>query len=205
MSALYTLLDKITQKNDELSRLNKSLELKVKERTQELESLNAKFKRLSLTDELTNIPNRRLCMQVLHDFWEEDKGDLSCIMIDVDYFKEVNDKYGHDAGDKVLCSLSQLFSHSIRTDDIVCRLGGDEFLIICLNTNLDGAMVLAKEIKNKVNQLKVRIGSGCYDGSVSIGVATKKENMSYSEELIKAADDGVYVAKRDGKNCIRKG
>ena len=203
LSALHTLLDQVTQKNNELFQFNKSLEIKVQERTKELERLNIKLEKLSLSDELTNIANRRLCMQVLNDFWKYENEELSCIMIDVDYFKKVNDTYGHDAGDKVLCMLSQLFVHTIRSDDTVCRLGGDEFLIICQHTNIEGAKILAQEILDKVNELKIRVGSGFWHGSVSIGIASKNEKMSRCEELIKAADDGVYTAKHDGKNCIR--
>lgn len=206
LNALDRLIGQVSQKNKELLELNKSLELKVKERTKELEEANLTLKALSFTDELTNIPNRRLCMQVLNSFWNDASKEhmsLSCIMMDADHFKSVNDTYGHDMGDEVLRVLSRVFINTARNDDIVCRLGGDEFLIICQNTNLDGAMVLAKEIHKKVNELKIPTGSDFWHGSVSIGVATKTDDMSSCEELIKAADNGVYAAKKAGKNRIR--
>jgi len=204
LSALDSLINQVSQKNEELLHLNSSLEVKVKERTKELENANNKLEELSLTDELTKIPNRRLCMQVLNKFWDTSTL-LSCIMLDVDHFKAVNDTYGHDAGDEVLQILARTFTNVARNDDIVCRLGGDEFFIICLDTNIEGAMVLAEEIHSKVNQLKVPTGDGFWQGSVSIGVASKSSEMNSCEELMKVADNGVYAAKSDGKNCIRRG
>lgn len=202
LNALDRLINQVSQKNEELLEMNKSLEIKVKERTQELENLNAKLEKLSITDELTDIPNRRLCMQVLSSVWN-DSDSLSCIMLDVDYFKEVNDTYGHDVGDTVLQIIAKTFVGAVRTDDIVCRLGGDEFFVICLNTNLQGAMILAKEIHSQVNKLKIPTGSEFWHGSVSIGVASKTATMQHSEDLMKMADDGVYAAKNAGKNCIK--
>jgi len=202
LNALDKLINQVSQKNEELLYMNKTLELKVKERTRELEKVNDKLEKLSLTDELTSLANRRLCMQVLNRFWN-DSDSISCIMLDADNFKGVNDTYGHDMGDKVLQRLAKTFTGAVRTDDIVCRLGGDEFLIICLNTDLDGAIILAEEIHAQVNKLKVPTGSGYWHGSVSIGVASKTINMRVSEDLMKVADNGVYAAKNAGKNCIK--
>ena len=202
LNALDRLINQVSQKNEELQQMNKSLEKKVKERTQELEKVNAKLEKLSLTDELTDIANRRLCMQVLDSLWD-DENLISCIMLDVDHFKGVNDTYGHDKGDEVLQVLAKTFVGAVRNDDIVCRLGGDEFLIICVNTDLDGAMILAKEVHRQVNQLKIPTGSEFWYGSVSIGVASKTKEMDLSAELIKVADDSVYAAKNAGKNCIK--
>jgi hemerythrin len=91
------------------------------------------------------------------------------MMIDADSFKQINDTQGHDAGDSVLRALSKQLLHAVRNDDIVCRLGGDEFLIICAGTPLDGAMMLAESIREEVAALRVPAGAGEWVGSISVG------------------------------------
>jgi hemerythrin len=90
----------------------------------------------------------------------------------------------------------------VRNDDIVCRLGGDEFLVICPRTPLEGAKQLAEKLCREVSAMRVRAGTGEWRGSISIGVAVRKAEMSNFEALIKAADDGVYCAKKNGRSCV---
>ncbi len=145
-------------------------------------------------------------MRVLHSLWQESKEltlPLSCIMLDADNFKTVNDTYGHEAGDKVLIALSRELQHAVRSDDIVCRLGGDEFLIVCPATPLEGALFVAKNVLEIVSALKVTVGDGFWLGSISVGVAEKQSKMNELDELLKAADKGVYKAKNDGRKCVR--
>lgn len=110
---------------------------------------------------------------------------------------------GHESGDFVLQALARELKHSVRNDDIVCRLGGDEFLIICTDTPLEGALYLAKLVRKAVAEIKVRAGMGFWKGSISIGVAVRTAAMEGPDALLKAADDGVSMAKRDGRNCVR--
>jgi len=117
--------------------------------------------------------------------------------------KAVIDTYGHDAGDVVLTELAKALQHSFRTDDIVCRLGGDEFLVLCPNTDHDGSMYIAEVVLETVSGLKVPTGGSFWNSSISVGVATRVGSMNNYEDLIKLADKGVYAAKQDGKNCIR--
>lgn len=206
LTALKGLFKQVSKRNAELIQLNQSLEEKVAKRTQALSEANRHFEALALTDVLTGLPNRRHAMQQLGLLWSETKeikSSLSCIMIDADYFKEVNDTYGHDAGDLVLCELSKTLLHTMRTDDVVCRLGGDEFFIICPNTDRKGAMKIANHIHEPVSRLSVKTGNGKWRGSISVGVAKMSNAMENFEDLIKEADKGVYAAKREGKNCIR--
>lgn len=138
LEALNGLFEQVSIRNKELKQLNESLEEKVALRTKELSEANLHLEELSLTDVLTGLPNRRHAMRSLSSLWDEalQKGSsLVCMMIDADHFKEVNDAYGHDAGDGVLIELAKTLRHSLRNDDVVCRLGGDEFLIICPNTD----------------------------------------------------------------------
>ena len=154
------------------------------------------------------LPNFQIdAMQCLSALWDESiqmELPLVCVMIDADHFKAVNDECGHDVGDKVLIELSKTLLHSFRNDDIVCRLGGDEFFAICPNTDLKGGMHISEFVCNAVSELRVSIGvNKNWYGSVSIGVSLKTSNISDYEELIKTADKGVYAAKQAGKNCVR--
>lgn len=203
--ALNGLFALLSQQNLELHELNQTLEDKVEKRTQELIQANKELHILSLTDALTNLPNRRHAMLQLAALWQEAQYSgtpLGCLMVDADNFKYVNDTYGHDAGDIVLRSLATELRNSVRNDDIVCRLGGDEFLIICPNTTLEGAMHLAEQTRSKLSALKVSAGFGSWQGSISIGVAVTSTDTKHVDELIKAADQGVYLAKEAGRNCV---
>ena len=205
LAALNGLFHQLQDRNRELIELNRNLESTVEERTKELSEANRQLQSISVTDAMTGLHNRRYAMQIMEKLWNENEGkdDLSCIMIDADHFKEVNDTYGHDAGDKVLCELSRTLERSIRSDDFVCRLGGDEFLIICPKTDLNGAEKVAMQTFSSVNKLHVDVGAGAWKGSISVGVANRNKMMKSVSELIKLADKSVYIAKNDGKNCVR--
>lgn len=205
LHALNGLFRQVSERNRELLQLNQTLEARVAERTEELAKANRQMEAIALTDVLTGLPNRRHAMRCLGLAWEEsikESTPLACMMIDADGFKQINDNYGHDAGDEVLRQLSRSLQYSVRTDDIVCRLGGDEFLVICPRTPPDGAAQLAEKMRLAIAALRVPAGSGEWHGSISIGVAGRKAGMGSIEELIKAADEGVYIAKKNGRNCV---
>jgi len=202
LSALNVLFKQVSQRNKELVDLNLSLEEKVDERTQELSQLNKHLELLSLTDALTSLPNRRHAMILLENFFKESKQNntpFTCMMIDADHFKEVNDTHGHDAGDEVLQILTRTLVDTFRNDDVVCRLGGDEFLVICPKTDIEGAVKIAKKVRETVSKLTLNI----WNSSISVGVASLNEEMNHFEELIKKADEALYISKKDGKNCVR--
>lgn len=211
VNALNHLFSEVAKRNQELVLLNQSLENKVCERTAELQQMNEDLKYLSITDQLTNLPNRRFAISRLKRLWSQPVGNagedkdspLSCLMIDVDNFKIVNDSFGHDAGDTVLIELTKKLQQTLRNDDIICRLGGDEFFVICENTSLSGAQHVAQLLLNAVRKLVVPVGDGQWLGSISIGVATKLASMQQIDELMKMADQGVYLAKQAGKGCIK--
>jgi len=207
LTALNNLFQQVSTRNSQLTELNQTLENKVHERTQELLKSNQKLQELASTDALTGLHNRRYALRLLKQLWiesEQEQRPLACIMIDADQFKQVNDKYGHDAGDLVLKELAKQLTHAVRTDDLVCRLGGDEFLIICPGTDMTGALTVAQSTHAKIAELTVPVpGEGEWKGSISVGIGIKNRLMNQPEELIKAADKNVYAAKKAGKNCVR--
>lgn len=208
LEALNGLFAQVSLRNKELQTLNNSLEEKVTLRTQELNKLNKELESLSLTDSLTEMPNRRYAIQQLALLWKESNTTLKpivCLMIDADYFKSINDTYGHDVGDLVLIKLGLTLKHSIRNDDLACRLGGDEFLVLCPETGLQGGLYLAELIAKKFDYLRIEVNGSPIDIklSLSIGVAEKTSEMLGYEALLKAADEGTYKAKDNGRNCIK--
>ena len=203
--ALNGLFHQVSERNRALQELNQELENKVRERTRELSEANQRLEELALTDVLTGLPNRRHAMSRLALGWSESVRDgtpLSCMMIDADGFKQINDNYGHDSGDEVLRQLSKNLRYSVRTDDIVCRLGGDEFFIICPLTSLEGALHAAEVMRQNIAKLLVPAGTGTWQGSISVGVAERTSEMQTFEDLIKAADESVYKAKKNGRNRV---
>ena len=205
LAALNGLFQQVSERNRELMQLNKTLEDRVAERTLALTDANQRLEDLANTDTLTGLPNRRYALRSFALEWEAAKRNgtpLACMMIDADGFKLINDTYGHEAGDVVLRALSMRLQHAMRTDDIVCRLGGDEFLIICAGTPPDAALKLAEKIRQEIAALRVPAGAGEWRGSISVGVACRTPGMNRLEDLMQAADQGVYAAKRNGRNCV---
>lgn len=205
LRAVNGLFHQLSQRNRALHELNQTLESRVTQRTQELSAANQRLEDLAMTDVLTGLPNRRHGMLRLRQEWlasVRDNTPLSCMMVDADHFKTINDTNGHDAGDEVLRQLSRALLHGVRTDDMVCRLGGDEFLIICARTPLDGAIQLANKLRLDVAQLRVPAGNTHWHGSISMGVAVRSASMQSIDELIKEADANVYVAKKGGRNRV---
>jgi diguanylate cyclase (GGDEF)-like protein/hemerythrin-like metal-binding protein len=206
ITALNSLFSQVSQRNKELIALNKTLEDKVARRTKALIEANRDLEQIALTDILTGLPNRRHATQQLSLLWDESTKcslHLACLMIDADHFKQVNDTHGHDAGDYVLQELSKVLKDSVRTDDLVCRLGGDEFIIILPDTDLEGALLAAKHTHKLVSELRVTTGDSAWEGSVSIGVSARTKEMQNINDLLKESDKGVYLAKENGKNCVK--
>lgn len=205
LRSMTTLFNQVTERNRTLLELNQTLESRIAARTSELVEVNHQLENMAMTDVLTGLPNRRHAMRSLQNFWHQSSAHgtpVACMMIDADGFKVVNDSFGHEAGDVVLCALSRCLRETVRNDDVVCRLGGDEFLILCDQTDLAGAMTSADKVCRQVAQLRVSAGAGFWPGSVSIGVAARAPGMQTFDDLLKLADDAVYVAKRNGRNRV---
>lgn len=201
LQALNGLFHQVSQRNRQLQLLNETLEQRVAQRTAELSEANRRLEELALTDVLTGLPNRRHAMRSLGELWQTGSM-LACMMIDADGFKQINDQWGHDAGDEVLRQLARALRRPLRTDDLVARLGGDEFLVLLPGTAAQDALRLAEQLRSSVAELRVPAGGGVWLGSISVGVASRSADMSHPEDLIKLADQSVYLAKRGGRNRV---
>ncbi|MDH5512560.1 MAG: GGDEF domain-containing protein, partial [Gammaproteobacteria bacterium] len=125
-------------------------------------------------------------------------GSLSVLLLDADHFKQVNDRFGHAEGDALLRTLATRLRDAVRRSDIVCRLGGDEFLVICPHSSLPGAADVARKILAAKQPFCTADGVECWDGAISIGIAEATGAMTQPEDLLEAADQALYTAKRQG-------
>ncbi|HEX8987351.1 MAG TPA: diguanylate cyclase [Rhodocyclaceae bacterium] len=168
----------------------------------ELAVTNRRLQEVALTDALTGCPNRRYAIERLEQEWSacsRNKRPLSCMVIDVDCFKRINDDYGHDCGDNALKQIVDALKGELRSHDIIARMGGDEFLVLCPDTEFAAAAICAERMRKAVETLPPG-KAGTH--SVSIGLATRDAGMANADALIKCADQGLYLAKQRGRNCV---
>ncbi len=123
---------------------------------------------------------------------------LSCVMLDIDRFKLINDHYGHPFGDRVICSVVEALNRTCREEDIVCRYGGEEFVVLCPHVAEDGAHRLAERMREAVLEHRFETPSGNVTVTCSLGVADDRHGLGV--ELVSAADRALFVAKRSGRN-----
>ena len=161
----------------------------------------------SIRDALTGMYNRRYMLETCRrEFSRAARSaqSVSILSIDADHFKKFNDNHGHDAGDTVLRAISDCLVANFRDEDIPCRFGGEEFVVLLANSTADVAMKKAEEIRRKIEGLVVRyLDANLPRITVSIGVATFPQAGNNPRAIMKAADDALYRAKDDGRNCVR--
>jgi diguanylate cyclase (GGDEF)-like protein len=173
-----------------------------------LEKALSKAEKLAMYDYLTNIYNRRAFFKRTKEEIARIKrhGEtLSIILTDIDKFKNINDTYGHDVGDKVLKHFAKVLKSGIRQYDVVARLGGEEFIILLSNANIEEAFKRAEHIRKQIEESKVFIKdiNKNVKYTASFGVATLKEEDNYKiEKVIKRADEALYSSKKCGRNRI---
>ena len=162
--------------------------------------------RMTIIDGLTGIFNKRYFMEALEKEMSRAQRygrALSILMFDIDLFKRVNDTYGHLAGDYVLQALARLISTRSRREEIFARYGGEEFVIILPETLKDGALELAEQLRRRVASYTFVFEGEEIPLTISIGVATTINEGITEAELIKKADEKLYLAKSEGRNCVR--
>lgn len=185
----------------ELEERNKVLQRMVEEKTESLEKALAEISILAITDKLTGLFNRTKADAALDGEILRAKlhgRSFSVILTDIDHFKRINDSYGHLEGDRVLCSFANLVAGVIRPTDLLCRWGGEEFLIICPETDLEGASDLAEKIRVVVEQHDFDVSEKL---TSSFGVALFRSEDTHIS-LLSRADRAMYVAKESGRNCV---
>lgn len=159
---------------------------------------------LATTDPLTSLPNRRYTMERLYDeklLSDKSNTSLTIMIVDIDDFKKVNDKYGHQIGDLALTHLADTFRKFSRKNDIFSRWGGEEFLCVLPQTNVEGAVVVAKRIQQDLLAQPIHVDQGKINLSVSVGVSEVIGTESI-DLAIKKADENLYLAKSTGKNKV---
>lgn len=182
----------ISDKNEELQA-----------QTDHVQKTNQILQHISAVDSLTNIYNRRKLNEFLRIEYDKCKASLkkiSLILMDVDFFKSVNDTYGHSVGDKVLEQLGELLKNNVNSNDEVGRWGGEEFLIICPETDSEEAFHLAEKINKVIQRYDFQLENSV---TCSFGVATSKEIDTVTNLIIRA-DKGLYKAKALGRNRVEK-
>ncbi len=178
-----------------------------REQVAKLAVLNRRLKAAAMTDALTDLPNRRYAMKRLEMEWANcarSDTPFAVVMLDIDHFKQVNDTYGHDAGDVVLQATARAISRSLRAGDTCARMGGEEFLVICPNTDEESAWQVAERIRSVIEANVLDMPS--FKGSVtaSLGLASRYEGATI-DGLLKLADEAVYAAKHGGRNRVSQG
>jgi diguanylate cyclase (GGDEF)-like protein len=207
----------LQEANEELGVLNLSneqLSMKLKEAKDRAETLsghlnisNEKLRAIALRDGLTGLYNYRYFQAILDKELSRAmryERPSSLIMFDLDYFKNVNDTYGHRVGDNVFREISALVLKMVRTNDVAARYGGEEFAIIVPETDLNGAAVLAERIRRSVEQMEIASDSFTVRVTISIGAATylPGAESTTKAELLDAADAAMYNAKKNRRNKL---
>jgi diguanylate cyclase (GGDEF)-like protein len=174
--------------------------------TQELEDIQKELKTLASTDPMTKLYNRRYFTDISLNFCkisQREKKPLSIIMLDIDKFKNINDTYGHTVGDLVLINLAELLQKSLRKSDIICRHGGEEFVVLLPETDLQGAAVVAEEIRKSVEKAIVQIEKNTIKFTISLGVSEINFEQEQSiEQALNRADEAMYESKNSGRNRV---
>lgn len=189
-------------KEEETSKLN----LRLCEERERLKVLNAKLEELSITDSLSGLYNRRYFGYRLKEEFlraERYSGMLSLLMLDLDDFKALNDRYGHLVGDEAIRLVGGVLNESSRQIDLAVRYGGEEFTLLLPEVGLDGAIVRAERVRRVMSLLDIKLGDVHIKLTVSIGVASyDAETMHEPDDLVRFADEALYRAKSQGKNCV---
>ncbi|PKH03578.1 histidine kinase [Psychromonas sp. MB-3u-54] len=201
-----TLNLKIDNKTKALQDLNESLERKIKERTQKIENSKALLQDVAFKDNLTNIFNRHYLFEIspaLLTASAETQTPLSLLLIDVDHFKKINDTYGHLIGDNILKVIVQNILKKLRADDVFVRFGGEEFIVLLPKANIDESVIVAEKLRLCVEQNDYRNNGMAIPITISIG-ASQYQSKETLEKLIGRADLALYNAKESGRNQVKK-
>lgn len=199
----------LLQKKNELLEVNASLERTVAERTAELSQANQELaqraelqEQLARRDALTGVANRMAANERLlfeQQRFTRHQHAYSVLMMDIDYFKRINDNYGHAMGDQVLIKTAHVLQHQLRRTDFIARFGGEEFLVILPETNLEGAAQLAEKLRSAMTSF---VFAEVGQVTLSLGVAMAGPADDGAESVIRRADEALYQSKHQGRNRV---
>ena len=171
----------------------------------EIGLLQSKLREQAIRDPLTNVFNRRYLEETLDRELSRaarENYPVCIIMMDIDHFKQVNDTYGHEAGDLVLKAIAEMLSEQCRRGDFACRYGGEEFVVVMPNISLDTAYERAENLRRSLNLLRVPYECYRHNMPISMGIACYPENGQARESILRAADEAMYAAKEAGRDHI---
>jgi diguanylate cyclase (GGDEF)-like protein len=172
----------------------------------ELEASRELLREQASTDPLTRLKNRRGFTEIGRRYFAASKRhrhDLAMVMLDIDHFKEINDTYGHPAGDRVLVNVAQTLARNTRAGDTPARLGGEEFAVLLPNTDKSGAALLAERIRRALERTHCDLAGAACAVTASVGVASVGPDAPVTlDQLIELADQRLYLAKQGGRNRI---
>lgn len=191
------------------ARVNTHIELKkskelLKKYINELEAKNRELDLMSKTDYLTELANRRFMVTRLKEEivnTEKTGKKFSILLCDIDYFKKINDTYGHEIGDLILKEVTLSIKKSVRECDLVSRWGGEEFLVLLIDTDIISAANIAEKIRDRVEEKAIMVNNMAIKSTISIGVTEYIHELSISQN-INNADKALYQSKNDGRNRV---
>lgn len=202
-----SLLDSLQQKRRDLDALQQQMELRIRDRTQALEDANRRLAELAVTDGLTGLYNHRYLQD--HLVLEVERSlrtsiPLGMLMIDVDHFRQYNNRFGHQTGDEVLRRVARLIAEHRRVNDVVARYGGEEFALLLINADHRVARRLAERLRLRVQSEPFPATRDIPGGrlTISVGVASCPADGKTASGLIAAADAALFRAKRAGRNLV---
>ena len=171
----------------------------------ELKRAKEKLLRMAITDELTGLVNRRYFMgRLLHEYERTKRYEsvFTVLMIDLDYFKKINDTYGHQAGDTVLRTISDSMKLSVRLSDIIGRIGGEEFAVILPETDINAALIIGDRLRKRIEALEIPHKSSKLKITISIGASPSSKDDLSIDDVLQRSDAALYRAKDNGRNRI---
>ena len=169
-----------------------------------MDDMRRSYRNMANTDELTGLANRRRMMDILYreiSRSHRNQKPFSIVIFDIDYFKKINDQYGHDAGDALLRAVPDITRKVLRTPDICARWGGEEFLVLLPETDLDGAKRVAERLRTGFEEYRLQYGGAVLSMTVSLGISEFR-NTGNLDACIKQADKNLYNAKAAGRNRV---
>jgi diguanylate cyclase (GGDEF)-like protein len=182
----------------------KALQDELRVKNAQLEELLGKVEIMAITDALTGLYNRRRFLDVLSKEFEKERRystPFSIIMMDIDFFKKINDNYSHQTGDRVLKEISDIISGSIREIDTAARYGGEEFVVVLPNTDKENARISAERMRSSISSYKFPEVS--YNITVSFGISGLPDSLLVNQDkLLRCADYALYRAKQNGRNRV---